>query len=168
MALVGPAGGHGVAVGDPDEADPASKVARHLAEVGLLGLSGPAPGLEEAHHHRPPPQPSQADRAPVEGGHPQRRGRLAPGDRQQTRRRVPGLPFMAILARAIVVVAGALVAVCPPLSRAAVQAPAANTSKATNRGMDRRRMTDDATWPPGDTPNCLLGRHWILTRGRRA
>jgi hypothetical protein len=76
--------------------------------------------------------------------------------------------FMAVLAQAGVVVAGAMVAGCPPRSGAAVQAPAANTSKATTRWMDRRRMTGDPTWPYGDLPNWLLGRHLILTRGRRA
>jgi hypothetical protein len=65
---------------------------------------------------------------------------------------------MAVLARAGVVVAGAMVAACPPLSGAAAQAPAANTSKAMMK-LDLRRMTSDPTRLSGNPPNWLLGRH---------
>ena len=55
--------------------------------------------------------------------------------------------LMAVLAGAAAVVAGATVAAGPPPG-AALQAPAANTSKASRA--DRIRMTSDPTWLPGD------------------
>jgi hypothetical protein len=85
-ALVCAAGGDGIAVEDPDEADPAGERPRHRGGLGLFGLAGPAPGLKEAHHRRPPPQPVHRDRATVEGGHLERRGRLGLSCRQEARR----------------------------------------------------------------------------------
>src|SRR4029453_2319312 len=78
-ALIGAPGVHSVVEGDPYEADLAGVVGADLAQVGLLDLADPAPGLEEVHHDGATTEVVQGDGAAVERGHPQRRGRLAPG-----------------------------------------------------------------------------------------